>query len=271
MTVVIPTSREDLWLPLLQRLTELSPGWVVWKNAESAFTGTGDIDAAAPRTEWPTIERCFREWAAEYELGPVIVCRHIPDGFNLVAMPADSATLLEVGVKESKIWRGSTLFEYDDLVPLMSLDDRGFRRIRPGAEGVFKLMLNGTRWNGRPDTVGLTSKNIVPLLREDPEGAELAARIFGPAEGAVIEASRLVAEGGWSRGSMLAITGWALLRCFSQPGIVGRRLRFRLMAQKQCPVVTTLLRDQRRIPDDRAGWLRIAAETHTIYNHEVRQ
>ena len=56
MTIEPPADRTAVWMPLLQGLTEPSPGWLVWKNAESALTGTGDIDAAADETDWPVIE-----------------------------------------------------------------------------------------------------------------------------------------------------------------------------------------------------------------------
>ena len=37
--------RPPPWLPLLRRLTELSPAWGVWKNADRAIAGYGDIDS----------------------------------------------------------------------------------------------------------------------------------------------------------------------------------------------------------------------------------
>ena len=50
------SDRTALWLPLLRRFTELSPRWVVWKNADAALAGVGDIDAAAPESDWPALE-----------------------------------------------------------------------------------------------------------------------------------------------------------------------------------------------------------------------
>jgi hypothetical protein len=38
------------------------------------------------------------------------------------------------------------------------------------------------------------------------------------------------------------------------------------LAKKRCPVVATLLGDQRRIPADRDRWLRRVAETHVVYS-----
>src|SRR5437016_3364914 len=129
--------RKALWLPLLRRLSQRIPEWIVWKNVDSAFYGRGDIDAAAPKSAWPTIQNEFVMWAQELELTPVIICKHIPGGLNLVAAPSGLSTLLEVGVKDSKIWRGTLLFNVHDLLPLIINDPLGFRRIRPGAEGAL--------------------------------------------------------------------------------------------------------------------------------------
>lgn len=265
MTDTMRTDRTALWLPLLRRLTEASPEWVVWKNVDSAFGGIGDIDAAAPERDWPVMEREFRRWAGEYELGPVIVCRHIPGGLNLVAVPPAMSTLLELGVKARRIWRGATLFVLDDLKPLMVLDPRGFRRIRPGAEGVLKLLLNGARWTGAPNPEQLRIKHVAELIREDPEGAWMASLLFRPAHHAVMRAAERAADGAWDRRAILAVQGMALLRAVRSPAVAARRARFRLLARTTCPVVSTLLRDHRRIPDDRDAWLRRVATSHLVF------
>ncbi|HEX6536608.1 MAG TPA: hypothetical protein VF041_18625 [Gemmatimonadaceae bacterium] len=260
----VTTDRTALWLPLLQSLTAASPFWVVWKNVDSAFGGIGDIDAAAPERDWPLIEREFRQWAEERDLGPVIVCHHIPGGLNLIAVPSTMSTLLEVGVKARRIWRGATLFVLDDLKPLMMLDPRGFRRIRPGAEGVFKLLLNGARWTGAPNPAELRRKHVAELLRQDPDGVRMAARLFRPAERAVVRAAERAAEGEWDRGAILVIQTLALARALRTPTVAAKRARFRLRAKATCPVVSTLLRDHRRIPEDRDAWLRRVAVSHPV-------
>jgi hypothetical protein len=258
--------RKALWLPLLRRLSERVPEWVVWKNVDSAFYGGGDIDAAAPESAWPTIQNEFVTWAQELGLTPVIVCKHIPGGLNLIAVPPGFATLLEVGVKEKKIWRGTSLFRVCDLLPLIVSDPLGFRRIRPGAEGVLKLLLNATRWNGLPDIHAIAQKHVRELLREDPEGARLCSRVlFSPVRGSLDRACDAVAEEKWDRGALMAVQTWALSRNFFHPMIAARRLWFRATAIKSCAVVSTLLRDYRRVPDDRAAWLQRVAANHSFY------
>ncbi|HET7457979.1 MAG TPA: hypothetical protein VFJ74_10005 [Gemmatimonadaceae bacterium] len=258
--------RSALWLPLLRRFTELSPQWVVWKNADAALAGVGDIDAAAPERDWTVLERAFREWATAQGVGPVVVCHHIPGGLNLVAVPPSMPTLLEVGMKARRIWRGATLFVLDDLVPLMRMDPRGFRRLRPGAEGLLKLLLNGVAWGGRPNRTALEAKGVLPLLRDDPEGVRDAAhRLLGGAADAAIAGAERAAAGGWDAGAMRAVERHALLRAARSPRILGRRALFRARGKAECPVVAAILRDGRRIPDDRAGWLARVATSHAVY------
>ncbi|HET7232152.1 MAG TPA: hypothetical protein VFJ16_19250 [Longimicrobium sp.] len=257
--------RTALWLPLLRRLTREVPGWVLWKNAESAFHGTGDIDAAAPEEDWPLVERIFCRWAAEAGAGPVVVCRHIPGGLNLVAVPPGGTHLLEMGVKCTRLWRGAPLFGHADLMAHARMDPRGFRRVRPGAEGVYKLLLNGMRRGGAPDWPALRDKDVPALLRADPVGARAAARRFGPFAPAAARLARAVAGDGWDRPSAAALELWAALRALRSPGVALARLRFRRAGGKRCPVLAALLAAHRRIPADRDAWLRDVARTHRVH------
>jgi hypothetical protein len=260
------SDRTQLWLPLLRRLTASSDTWLVWKNVESAFEGIGDVDAAAARADWPVIEREFRQWAAEQGVGPVVVCRHIPGGLNLIAVPRGSATFLEMGVKAQRMWRGATIFELDDLLPMVVVDERGFRRLRPGAEGLFKLLLNGTRRDGGPNETGLQAKHVRELLAGDPEGARQAAGALGSARRAVLRGARRAAAGGWDRAAMLAVEGWAFLQAVRHPSVSLARIRFRLRGRATCPVVEAILGEGRRIPPDRDGWLQLLARNHQVFS-----
>ena len=267
--VIVPdpdhTDRTALWLPLLQQLTDVAPSWLVWKNAESAFSGVGDIDAAAAAADWPVIERTFVDWAAEHGVGPTVVCRHIPGGLNLIAVPDGWATFLEMGTKARRFWRGSTLFVLEDLESMLVMDPRGFRRLRPGAEGLFKLLLNGTRRSGRPDLAALEAKGVRELLQADPDGVRQAAALLGPASHAAVVGARHAAAGGWSWPAMLAVEGWATMRGLADPRSWLARLRFRLRGRATCPVVEAILGQGRRIPSDREGWIRELSVDHLVY------
>jgi hypothetical protein len=259
-------SRDELelspWLPLLQRLTAASPTWGVWKNADDAISGRGDIDSAGDPADWPLIESHFRLWASSQELEPVFICTHIPGGINMIATPPRLETFLEFSVKERKVFRGSSLFKWHELVPLMEMDPRGFRRLRPGTEGLLKLLLNGSTRTGRRNHVGLERKQVLELLRQDPVGVELGSRIFGPARGDVLRAARSAVDGGWDRRSLIAAGAWAVLRAAVEPMTFASRIRFLLVSRRSCPVLIAMFQGHRRVPRARREWLESVAEAH---------
>ena len=238
---------------------------MVWKNADRALGEDGDVDSLAPRPLWPAVEEHFRGWASDNGLGPVIVCRHFANVPIYVAVPDGLPTLLELDVRTGKVWRGASLFTLDDLRPLAEIDPRGFRRVRPGAEGLFKLLLNGVRPTGGPNRAALRQKRVAELLKADPEGARLAAGLLGWAAGPAVRAAESVAAGGWDRGAMTAVIAWALAGAARDPGVFARRVRFRADLSKtvaRCPLLTTIWRHDRRIPADRAEWLSRVAAAH---------
>jgi hypothetical protein len=257
------------WLPLLRRLSVISDEWLVWKNVDSALSGVGDVDSAAPASEWPAIQAEFLQWAAQEELGPAAVCTHIPGGLNLVAFPEGASEFLEMSVKERRILRGSTLFVIQDLKTLSEMDQRGFRRLRPGAEGLFKLVLNGAKWGGRPNWDGIRDKNIQELLAADPEGVARAARLFGPVKDAAIRGARAVVDSRWDGRAMAAVDAWFLLKGVRNPVILARRAWFRFDTKSSCPIVKAILGSRRKIPEDRAGWLQKVAATHTVHGMKM--
>lgn len=252
-----------MWLPLLRRITEVSTTWMIWKNAESALSGWGDIDSAADPRDWDAIINEFLAWAREHGLGPVVICRHAPD---LVAAAAlhDDEPFFELDLLPSKVFLGSTMFRYEDLLPLAELDARGFRRIRPGAEGLIKLLCNGTHRNGLPDQRGLTAFGIVPLLARDPDGASAMASLFGPGERAALKLVAAVTAGGWDRQAMLRLQGWFLLRALREPKSVTDKIRFRA-ALRRCPVLRAMI-SGRRTPQPEDDWLRSVRSNHGVYD-----
>ena len=254
--------RADMWLRLLREVTAAFPRWAVWKNVASALEGHGDVDSFAPPADWPGIEEVWRAWLEAEGLGPPIVCRHVPQGPHFVALEPGSPWIVQFDVKEMGTFRGSKLIDVDDLARLSEIDARGFRRIRPGAEGVLKLLYNGMRTWGRRDDAGLASKRVAELLRADPEGARLAARLLGPAHGAVERAVERYLAGGWDRPALVAAEAWALLRSVTQPRVAGSRIWFNQVGKKRCPVLQSIRRHDRRIPGGREAWLAEVARTH---------
>jgi hypothetical protein len=259
--------RTAVWLALLRRLTEKVPSWMVMKSVESALTGTGDVDSVGPLDAWPVVEREFRGWAMAHGLGPVIVCPHVPYVLHLIALDPERSLFFELDVNRRKIFLGSTLFYPHDLLPLSRMDDRGFRRLREGAEGLIKLVQNGTKRGGRPDWDGVRKKRIVELLQRDPAGVREGARLFGRGADAVVAAAESVVKGEWNRRAMLAVEAWCVLRGLRDPAALVARARFRIVSRR-CPVLRAVFQGGRQVPlpaDERQTWLRDVARSHSVY------
>ena len=264
--VVEAADRTDLWLPLLQRLTEQYPGWAVWKNVASAFAGTGDVDSFAPPEVWPDIQRTFEAWVGEQDaLGPVIICRHIPQGPHFITLQVGSPYIVQLDVKERGTFRGSTLIDAWDLQRLSEMDPRGFRRVRPGVEGVIKLCMNGMQRGGQPNPEGLRVKRVAELLSSDPEGVDAAAELLGPAADALRRGARAVVDGGWDQRAMRMVDAWSLARSVAEPRVALSRLWFLYYQAARCPVVSLIRDGDRRVPDDRDAWLREIAKDHQVF------
>lgn len=257
--------RARLWLDLLSGLTQRVPDWGVWKNAESALYGIGDVDSCAPRSAWPAIESEFLGWASGAGLTPVTTCRHIPQTMNIVAVPPEWPTFLQLEVKGEGTFRGSRLFRAEDLRPAMIIDPAGFRRLRPGAEGVFKFITNGVLRGGLPYPKGLESKGVRHLLSSDPGGVAQISRIFGKSRRPLLRAIDAYLEGGWDRRAVLEVEGIALARSLRQPDVFAERAFFRLVTKRSCPLLKAVYRADRRVPEPSQIWMREVAATHPVH------
>jgi hypothetical protein len=136
--------------------------------------------------------------------------------------------------------------------------------LRPVAEGLLKLVLNGSKWFGRPDVEGLKSKHVRELVESDPVGVTMAARVFGPAESAARRLASAVADGRWDRVAMSTIEAHAVAKGFRHPTAMARRVRFRLAAQRQCPIVYAIGHG-RVISEPRDAWLADVARGHVVH------
>jgi hypothetical protein len=265
----MPRDLPRLWVPLLNRLTGSSQHRAVLKNVEAGLTGEGDVDFIAPRFEWEEIRILFQTWAEERGLGPVIACRHIPSALFLLAVDRSVPDFLQLDVRDRITFRGATVFESSDAAHLMEMDARGFRRLRPGAEGLFKLVVNATGPTGRPKPRTLEKENVIDLLRSDPEGMlSTASSVFARVEDSVLTGARAAMEGRWNRRAMATVEGWYMLKILRDPRTAGLRLRAR-RAKKECEVMRTSLGSARRIPGDVDLWLEEVARSrrHRVSHH----
>lgn len=254
------TTREVLWLPLLQRMTEAVPQWVVWKGVDAALHGTDDVDAVAPRETWTAVTATFTAWAQEHGY-PVAVCRHVPWTLNLVALVDDGRSLLQMEVKDRSSFRGSVQFTARQLQPLGVIDSRGFRVLRPAGEGVLKMTLHGLRKGGLPAEEALAEHDVAGLLRSDPEGIPLAAQLFGQQSHSIEKAAEALVAGGWDREALQAVERRAAVRALLQPQVGLRRLWFRNVVRPRCELLQTIY-GGRRIEGDPAEWLVRIGRTH---------
>lgn len=255
--------RREAWLSLLNQLTDTNPEWFTMKGVESALTGSGDVDSIAPKAAWPAVMETFYEWSRSRELGPVVYCPHAPHLIHMVALDPTSPLVYEVDVNARKIYWGSTLFRPRDVSGMAVMDPRGFRRLRPGAEGVLKLLQNASTRSGRCRPEAMEAKGVVDLLRADPEGVRMFAGLFGPAAGDVVRASTAVTAGGWDRSALLRSKLACLARSPREPDAIAARLRFRWQ-RNHCPVLLTLLSAGRRVENPETWLVEVGRD------HEVR-
>lgn len=258
----------DLWLPLLRRLTEASSAWGTWKSPNNAFAGRGDVDSCAPESDWPMIEDEFHAWAEGNGLVSVGGCKHVPGVLFLAAIDPETRKLHELDVNGRKYFRGWTMFRPEDLADLMHIDPRGFRSIRPGAEGLIQLVQNGLLWGGRQNPEGLRIKGVVPKLKGDPEGADEASRLFGRSAPAIRAAWRATVEGGWDRRSMLGVEARALSHAPLEPGVAASRVWAKFV-KRRCPLLKTLFAGGRAVPADLDAWVSEARRVHPVMRTKV--
>jgi hypothetical protein len=256
----VPASRPPPWLPLLRTLTELSPSWAVWKNADRAIAVSGDIDSVSAPADRDTLLHAFSHWASLHAMSPVFVCRHLPGSVLGVAV-RDRRELIELQLCERAMFRGSTLFTVRELSPLMVMDDRGFRRLRPGSEGLLLLFHNGMGRAGRPSLAGEKAKRSLELMRADPGGVHAATAVFGSAEEHARRVAEAALEGRWERGSALRVETWAMARALTEPRLLASRVIYRATGGRYCALLP-LLRRGRKLHGDVDAWLERATRTH---------
>ncbi|MDQ3661237.1 MAG: hypothetical protein M3454_09310 [Actinomycetota bacterium] len=254
--------RFELWRSLLVLLTEAAPHWAVAGNVDEGLSGDGDIDLVAPAVDWPAVEQHFRDWAKAHGLSPVVACTHRPGVLELVALGAGDKPVHQVEVLGFRHFRGARLYRAEDLSSAMEMDARGWRRLRPGAAGVVKLLPNGVTWSGGLKWSGPKAQRVLALLKTDPEGVRAGADAFGLVRGLVVTAALRAGQGRWSRWRMSLIGLWALANGLCHPHSFLDRAGFRLRRDR-CELLATV-KNQELVRRDPQAWLaRVAAE------HEV--
>lgn len=238
---------------------------MIWKNADTALAGVGDVDCIAPAAIWTSIVTQVREWATDVELGPVIVCNHWPDGMFVVALDGGNE-FFQLDVRSKVSFRASTVFEAEEVAEITVMDTRGFRRLRPGAEGLLKMVLKGLGWGGRPREGKLRSEGVLQLISQDEVGVRKGAALFGPAGPALVSAAESYRQGGWNRAAMFGVELGCGLRALRRPALALRRVRFRSFEARRCPVLDASINGSRRPPGQNVdAWLARVSELHQVF------
>jgi hypothetical protein len=246
------------WLPLLRRLTSETSTWAVWKSAASAFAGDGDVDAMAVESEWPVIAREFRNWARDLGADPVIRCTHFPGLLILVACWGHAPTrLLQLDVYSRHLFRGVEVATPQELLPFTETEESGYRRLRPGAEGLL-LLLRGMRRGGRAVAPGARER-IRALLQRDPAGAARLALLLGFPMSALADFE----SGGWDRRSCLEFELRVVSMLVRRPADLLACLALDYRRFRGCALVE-LLERTRRVETDRSEWLPAIEKTHLV-------
>jgi hypothetical protein len=228
------------------------------------LNGFSDIDSVADPSEHSVIARRFLDWTTRNRFVPVISCHHLPGSLLLVA-PAPDGRLVELHLVHRAILRGAVLFEAAELEPMMVEDSRGFRKLRPGAEGLMLFFHNGITKSGSPNPGALESKSILKMIHEDPNGADAAAHVFGAGARNARKAVAAAEHGGWSRSAVLFVEMLLALRALRRPSLLASRIMFRVAGAAYCPVLASL-QSGRRIDSNREHWLRRVRRSHPILN-----
>lgn len=244
------------WLSLLRRLTAAAPTWAVWKSPDSALVGEGDVDSTAAEPEWPTVVGEFEAWARWEGAGPVIRCTHFPGLLILVACVGERPMrLLQLDVYSRHLFRGATLVAAEELVPLTLVEERGFRRLRPGAEALLLLLRRLRRGGGAP----AEGAELAELLRSDSDGGAAFARLVGFPESTL----RALEVDEWNRLPVLAFELRAVSRLLVHPGELAACIALDYRRLRGCSLVESLERG-RRVDGDRRDWIEHVARTHRV-------
>ena len=157
-------------------------------------------------------------------------------------MSISARRLLQLDVVADKQLHGALLFRAADLEPLLVLDEeRGFRRLRQGAEGLLRVALDKRDNDARR------------LIEADREGAERAAELSGVLGRAALACA---VEGRRAR----ALRGAAHV----SPRLIGEGLSFDLRWRWRCPLLRAL-RAERRAPGDVRDWLARVERSHVVH------
>lgn len=249
------------WLVLLRDLAQTFPDSGVWKNSSKALAGIGDVDFVAPSSSWPEVRTRFERWASTHGMTPIPACLHRPGAMYLLAMPEDGDRLVQLDVRSRVTFHRMTVFTAAELSNLLVVDALGYRRTRHGAEGVLSLFLKCTSPAGSLLFDCMEESSVETLLRNDWEGALLAARLFRAAEPEVIRTAMSIISGSWDDATARAVVRKVRRAGLREPATTLRLMPF-LITRRSCPLLSWVIDNGQAVPPDRDSWLTAVSKRH---------
>jgi len=238
----------------LRELTRRHENLVVWKHLDRALRGRGDIDAAAPADDIPSVAANAVSIAAN-TLGAshVIHCDHVADKrLQFFVQPELLPQLFEFDLCVQPSRGLAPWASPSAMVALAAIRPDGIRSLRPGAEAVVSLVYHGLSPSGRDRLAGEEREIVDSGIATDFAGAEEACATLPPwpARRPLRELVMMLAERSWdSNRAQLAFTAF-LGSTLAHPVFATRRVLFRatLAGGREC-VMSSLARHQaRRVP-----------------------
>lgn len=249
----------------LAELSARHPSFLVWKHLDRAVRGVGDVDAAAPATDAPRIVDDAASLARSL-LGAaaVIRCDHVADKrLTFFVLPRLLPQLFELDVCVGPS-RGLTPWaDPARMAKLAILDDRGIRRLRPGAEALVSLVYHGLSYHGGRRLSGDEEEIVTSGLRRDRDGAHYACSLLAPlpARRPLHRLLEMVEAGVWVPSlSRHAFWGFVVSGA-AHPAFTGRRIAFRsrIAARRDCVMHRVAQAHGRRVEEHRVPALLAAA------------
>lgn len=163
------------WEALAVAATAAAPSFVVWKEG-------GDLDALVAERDRPAIEAVVDRWAAAEGCTAVVRCLHVPGKLVLVGVAGEE--LLQVDLVAFRPAGVGAWFDADSVAGAAQVDERGVRRLAPGAAALLRALDDPADRDAREsldDDAGALAELLPrPLVLRAACGS-VAARLVGAA------------------------------------------------------------------------------------------
>jgi len=169
-------------LTFLRDISRENQRMVVWKHLDRSLQGLGDIDVAAPAADLDNITASSLVSAGSaLKASHAVICDHLPSvRLHFYVQPERSPELFEFDVITQPSRMTSRWASPTKLVGLSVVDPTGIRRLRPGAEALTLLVMQGMTSAGADKLKAHDRECVLSGLAVDLDGAIEACRVLAP-------------------------------------------------------------------------------------------